>query len=306
MRAVATHRPQSRFRRSLSLVLLRGPFWRASRLRRWLRLSVLLVYSYLAVVVLLMALEDVLFFPGAFFDRTWRGPPPALGIEEVRLASTDGETVHGWWLVPAGWRPEQGAVLYSHGNGRNISTLGGAMGRWRDHLGRAVLIYDYPGYGKSSGWPNESGCYAAGDAAYGWLIGERKVPAREVVLVGESLGTAVAAELATRHEHRLLVLIHPFTSAPDIAREQFPFVPARWLVRKRMGTREKMGRVKGPVFITHGDADRVVPFAMGRELFEAAPGPKRFLALADHPHAPPRRPEFFAAVRDFLAEVRAK
>src|SRR5262249_13382155 len=201
------------------------------------------------------------------------------------------------------WEPRRAAILLSHGNGSNLSRDPGRAYRWREALNRVVLLYDYPGYGKSSGRPSEAGCYAAGEAALRWLVEEQHVPTSDVILIGESLGGATAVELATRHAVRLLVLHGAFTSFPDMAQHRVPFYPSRYLVHNRMDNEAKIGLVRCPVLITHGTADSVVPFRQGERLFAAAREPKRFIPLEGHGHGPPNKPDCFEAVRLFLAQT---
>jgi hypothetical protein len=181
--------------------------------------------------------------------------------------------------------------------------MGDCVARWRDRLGRAVLVYDYPGYGKSTGQPSEAGCYAAGEAALGWLIKDQGVPANEIILVGESLGGAIAAELATRHPARLLVLHSAFTSFPDVSQARLPWYPSRYLVHNQMKNIEKIQRVHCPVLITHGTADWTVPFAHGERLFAAANEPKQFIRREGEGHFPPADTAFFDTVRQLLAKT---
>ncbi len=262
--------------------------------------------AYLAVLGVLLCLEDRLLYPAATMARPWRRPYPELRVRDLHQTAEDGTLIHGWFMAPPGWRPESGAVLYSHESGSNLSQKQGNYRRWQQALGRAVLVYDYPGYGKSGGTPSEQGCYAAAEAAYRWLIQEQKVPAGEIVLLGSSLGTAMATELATRHEHRLLVLAGAFTSFPDAAQWTVPCYPARWLVRNRLDNLSKIGRVRGPVFIAHGVHDARVPFWMGKRLFRSAREPKRFYPMAKLGHQHPADPAFFAAVRAYLDETAGK
>ncbi len=151
-------------RRLLAILALRGPFWDATRARWCVRLG---VYLYAAVLLGLYLAQDVFVFPGAFFANYWREPYAELWAEEVWLKAADGRAVLAWWCAPAGWSPKDGAILYSHGNGSNLSKRQGAIVRWRRATGRAVLVYDYPGFGKSPGRPTEPGCYSAGEAALG-------------------------------------------------------------------------------------------------------------------------------------------
>ena len=298
--------PRSRVRETLAILLLRDvPFWTKSAPRRLLRLGAVVAYTYLGVLLVLLALENTFLFPAAS-RHDWYNAPPQLGVRDVEFPSADGNTLHAWWTEPPGWAPPRGAVLYSHGNGGNLSGRGTTVTRWRGELDRAVLIYDYPGYGKSTGKPTEAGCYAACEAAYRHLVEERGVPANEVILLGSSLGGAMSIELATHYECRALVLCSPFTSFPDMAQKTFPWLPARWLVRNKLDNLAKIDRVNCPVFITHGTADALVPYWMGERLYEKAREPKRFLRLPDHPHAHPHQAEFYDAVRAFLDATRAR
>ncbi len=295
----------SRLRAALAILALRDvPFWGASWWRRLLRIPVFLVYLHILVIAILLPLENRLLFPTWAGANDWHPPDEALHVREVMLTSGDGTAIHAWFIAPPHWKPSWGAVHYSHGNGGNLSTRQDRLARWRLELNRAVLIYDYPGYGKSGGKPTEAGCYAAAEAAHAYLVEEQQVPAGEVILLGSSLGGAMATELATRHDNRMLVLVGSFTSFPDMAQKTIPWLPVRWLVSNRMDNLERIDRVRGPVFIAHGSDDSVVPCWMGEKLAEKAKEPKRFLRLEGHPHMHPYQPEFFAAVRQFLDETR--
>jgi fermentation-respiration switch protein FrsA (DUF1100 family) len=165
-------------------------------------------------------------------------------------------------------------------------------------LGVSVLIFDYPGYGKSDGRPSEAGCYAAGEAAFTWLT--RQVPAENIILFGKSLGGGVATELARRHPHRALVLVKTFTSVPDVAQDIYPWLPARWLARNRFESLRKLSQCNRPVFVAHGDCDSIIPYAHGRRLYDAAHEPKRFLAMPGCNHNDTLPVEFFLELRRFL------
>jgi fermentation-respiration switch protein FrsA (DUF1100 family) len=233
----------------------------------------------------------------------WEPPPPGLAVEDVDLTSAGGTRIHAWWAVPPGWEPSRGAMLYCHGNAGNLSHRGEGLRRWLDQLGVAVLIFDYPGYGRAEGIPTEAGCYAAADAAYDWLTGTAGVAGEKVLLYGGSLGGAVAIDLAARRPHRALVLVSAFSSLADMARALFPWLPAGWLVRNQWDNLAKVRRSGGRVFIAHGTADRLVPFRQGERLFAAAPEPKAFFPMPgyDHNHTP--GPDFYEALRRFLASA---
>jgi hypothetical protein len=192
-----------------------------------------------------------------------------------------------------------GALLYSHGNALNLSHRGPSIVRWAQELNLSVLIYDYPGYGKSTGKPDESNCYAAADAAWKWLTDDEGIENRRIILLGASLGGAMATDLAAKNDCRALILIKAFTSIPDMASHRFPWLPARYFVRNKFDSISKLPTCRCPTLIVHGAGDRVVPFFCGEELFAVAREPKEFLRLdGDHNDALPA--DFFSRVRQFL------
>jgi pimeloyl-ACP methyl ester carboxylesterase len=284
-----------------ALVLLVSPFWRRSWLHRVVRFVVLGAYLYVGILLVMLALEDSFLYHPVTAAQAWLPPPAGLRVEDVETTA-GGAPVHGWWSAPPGWTPEWGAVLFFHGNDGNVSQWGAALADWQVRLRTGVLFVDYPGYGKSGGRPSEAGCYAAGEAAFNWLTDHKHVPADRIVLAGRSLGGAVAAELACRRPHRALVLDSAFTSFPDLAQEKYPWLPGRWLVHNQSNNLAKVGRTGAPVFIAHGTADALVPFAHAERLFAAVPGPKRLYAVPGRGHEDGPDAAFFEALTRFLAE----
>jgi fermentation-respiration switch protein FrsA (DUF1100 family) len=288
----------------VSVVALRHPVvWQGSRKRRLARLAAFGFYAYVGVLVVLLILENRFLFRPIVHTEEWHDPPAGLVVEDVELTSADGTRLHAWWSAPPGWEPSRGAMLYCHGNAGNLSGRGETLLRWQQRLGYATLIFDYPGFGRSGGRPSEAGCYAAGDAAYEWLTGVKKVRPRDLVLYGGSLGGGIATDLAWRRPFRALVLVAAFTSFPDMAQKTVPWFPARWLVRNQFDNLRKIATVRGPVFIAHGTADALVPFTQGERLFAAAAGPKAFFPMPGHGHNNTPGPDFYEAVRDFLAKT---
>lgn len=246
--------------------------------------------------------ENRMVFPRRRAKQEWVDPV-APDTEEVWLRSADGTRIHAWHLPHPD--PDAGAVLVHHGNAGNVSHRGGLMAALRKTLGRSVVCYDYPGYGRSGGRPSEAGCYAAGDAAYRFLTAERMIPADRVVLYGESLGGGVAVDQATRLDHEAVILVFTFTSLPRAAQKHFPFLPCASMMKNRFDNLAKIGRLHKPLLVTHGTKDRVVPYRQGEELFAAAPGPKRFFTLNDWPHQTPMTNWFFKELKRFLTATSA-
>ena len=171
---------------------------------------------------------------------------------------------------------------------------------------RSVLIFDYPGFGRSEGKPSESGCYAAADAAYDWLTRVQGVAPERIVIAGESLGGGVAVELASRRPHQALVLIRTFTSTPDVAKQTFAVVSAKSIMFNQFESLKRIPSCRSPIFIAQADKDRLMPFEHGEKLRDACTAPVRFHVLRGLDHNDPLQPEFFTAVREFLLQVESR
>jgi fermentation-respiration switch protein FrsA (DUF1100 family) len=290
-----------RGRRALALLTLRQPsFWGRSWRHRLARLLIYAAFCYVVLVVFMLLQEDLFLYGPRQVELD--KPPAGAEIENVEMTSRLGERIHAWWSKSKDWQPEQGAVLLCHGNGGNLSHRGRVLTHWIKEIGVAVLLFDYPGYGQSSGVPTEASCYAAGDAAYDWLVDVPKVPPERIILYGGSLGSGIATNLASRWPHRALVLVSAFTSFPDEAQAHFPWLPARWLVRHRFDNLSKIAHCRGPVFIAHSTHDGLIPFEQAERLYAAAGEPKRFLTMRNYPHNDVPSDDFYPALHDFLTQ----
>lgn len=266
--------------------------------RRLRRLLTQVLVVYLGVMVLLMLLENWFVFRPIKATNGWE-PAPVPEIKDVTLACDDGTRVHAWWLPHPG---AKSALLYLHGNAGNLSWRGKSAVKIRDALDVAVLMVDYPGYGKSDGRPSENGCYQAADAAYTWLTKDQSFEPKRLLIYGKSLGGAVAVHLASRNDHRALIVIKSFTSAPEVGSQLFWWLPVRWIMRNRFASIDKIADCRRPVFIAHGDADEVIPFSLGKKLFEASSEPKQFYVMPGAGHNDAIPEEMFLQLKAFLAK----
>lgn len=210
-------------------------------------------------------------------SRSVESSPADIGLafESVRLHTEDGEALQGWF-IPA---PQaHGTLLYLHGNGGNIGHRLDPIAVFHQ-LGLNVLIFDYRGYGASTGKPSEQGTYQDALAGWSYLTQTRKLPAERIVLFGESLGGSIAAWLAARHTPAALMIYASFTSVPEMAQELYPMFPARWIARYRYDTRAALAAVSCPVLIMHSPEDEIIPFRHGQALSAAARGPTQFVEL---------------------------
>lgn len=267
--------------------------------RRFARLAILLLVTYLGIVIVFWFLERRLVFLPTPATEEWLVPVDPR-TEEVTFRASDGNEIGALWIPPE--TPQHGAVLVSHGNGGNASHRGRLAAELRKVLGAGVLVYDYPGYGKSGGKPTEASCYAAGEAAHQWLRDTAKLGAGRIILCGESLGGGPAVELATRHEHRALLLIYTFTNLPAAAKSHFRLLPTHTFMRTRFDNLSKIGRIRRPVFLIHGTADAVIPYAHSASLFEAANEPKELLTLDGFGHSTLVGQRFSEPFAEFLAK----
>lgn len=234
-----------------------------------------LVYVGLSLYLYLFQ-ENFIYFPG-HPSRRVETTPAALGLafEELAIPTGDGETLAGWY-VPA--PNARATLLFLHGNAGNIGQRIDLIAMFQ-RLGLNVLIFDYRGYGTSTGKPGETGTYRDAEAAWRHLTEKRGIPASDILVFGESLGGAIAAELVRHHTPRALVLYATFTSIPDMARHYYPYLPTGLLARLRYDTRTALAAAQCPVLLLHSRDDEITPFSHGRELLDAAPQPKRLVEL---------------------------
>jgi fermentation-respiration switch protein FrsA (DUF1100 family) len=219
--------------------------------------------------------------------------------EIVCLTTADGLNLRSWYFRAA--RAGAPTVLYFHGNAGDIGNHL-PFSKFLIEAGYGLLALEYRGYGGNPGSPDEPGLLADGRAAFGFLKAQG-IPDSGIVLFGESLGTGVAVQLAAEHPVKAMILRSPYTSIAEVAAIQLPYIPARWLVRDRFDSLAKIDRNKAPLFIFHGANDTLIPLALGRALFEAAPEPKTWLTVDGVGHNDVQTPEAERAVLDFLAQL---
>jgi pimeloyl-ACP methyl ester carboxylesterase len=231
----------------------------------------------------------------------WWNEPPDPAIQDVFLTSPEGRQIHGWWLPR---RPDAPVLLLFPGNAGNLSGRGPTLLKVSEQLNTSVLIFDYPGYGKSDGKPNEPSCYDAGEAAVRWLRDEKGVSPERVTFYGESLGGGVATELARRYPCRALVLVKTFTSLPAVGKHHYPWLPVHWLMSNRFDNLSKLPEIRRPVFVASATDDQIVPYSQGDTLFAVANEPKRFFRDEGSDHNDPLPDAFWDELRDFLNMAR--
>lgn len=248
--------------------------------------------------------RSVVFHPERYAEgAAWKTPQ---GGEDVWFASASGERLHGWYVRAQNVEAERAAtVIYFHGNGGNINTIGW-LGKRLAERGFNVLLFDYRGYGRSEGKvTDERGIYSDADAAYDYVLRERRVSPEKIVLYGQSLGTTAAVDLAAQRPCGAVILESGLSSASDMASLILPWVPA-WVHRyagNHFESAKKLGQVSAPVLVAHGTIDRTIPVEQGYKLYAAAKEPKRLIIVPGAGHndvvATGGR-EYLDAVADFI------
>lgn len=245
---------------------------KATRMLLWIAGIAAGAFVIFAITLYLMQ-GKLIFFPTRMLAQTpadWN-----LTFEDVYIDVVDGQRIHAWYFPKD---TSANTIVLSHGNAGNISHRIESAAYWLS-LGANVLLYDYRGYGQSDGTPGERQSYEDIRAAVRWLHEAKDIPSERVVLFGRSLGGAVAVDAATTIPCAGLVVESSFTSAADMGRRMYPFLPIGLLVRYHFDSLSKIGRVSCPVLVSHSPQDEIVPYDMGRTLYEAAPTPKRFVEL---------------------------
>lgn len=247
--------------------------------KKWGLKSLLLVLVAIYGLLLFLAgigQKFIIYYP----DREVQATPAELGLpyQEERLSTSDGETLQAWF-IPGD--QDQPVILLCHGNGSNISSPSHLKFLELIHsLGFSAIIFDYRGFGQSSGSVDEEGTYLDGEAVWQHLVQSRGYTGQDIVIWGKSLGGGIASYLASQHQNcRALVLESTFTSVPDLARRMFPFLPVGWIIKHNYPVKKHVSKVDSPVLVMHSRQDETIPYRLGRQVFEAAGEPKRFITL---------------------------
>ncbi len=265
-----------------------------------LRLVFIAIGFYVLLVAVVYLMQGRMLYLANVPGRSLEATPQIIGLpyEDVSVRTSDDVTLHGWFIPGDG----PATLLFFHGNAGNISHRLHSIRQFHS-LGLSVFIYDYRGYGASSGKTTEQGIYRDADAAWAYLTETRGV--EDIVLFGRSMGASAAAKLAARVAPSGLILESSFTSVPDIAKDVYPWLPVRWLSRLDHATRDYVRDARCPVLVVHSRDDEIVPFRHGEAILEAAPEPRSMLVLRGGHNDAFLLDEsnYIRGLRDFLASL---
>jgi hypothetical protein len=251
----------------------------------------------LLVLALMMFFEESLIsMPSRYPAGNWN--PPGLAMEDAWFES-DGLKLHGWYVDVA---QPRAVVLIAHGNAGNVTNRYDLLRQFQA-LGASVLVFDYRGYGRSEGSPNEAGVLADARSARRWLANRTGIAENEIVLCGESLGGGVQVDLAAKDGARGLILISTFDSLAGVAAFHYPWFPVRMLMRTRLDSWAKIAGYHGPLLQIHGDQDTIVPLALAQRLFDAAGEPKELVVVEWGDHNDPLGRAALVAIDRFFSRL---
>jgi dipeptidyl aminopeptidase/acylaminoacyl peptidase len=266
----------------------------------------LVVPAFIAASALAWLFQDgLIFIPQPRSEQALRAVlarhPTA---EEIRLPTEDGETLHGWFLRAAG-RPAgtRGPLLIYYGG--NAEEVSGHLDEAARYQGYSMLLLNYRGYGGSSGKPGEAALYADALRVFDHAISRSDVDAQQMVIMGRSLGTAMAVHVAARRNVRAVLLVSPYDSMVDVGSHHHPYLPVSLLLRHRFEAITDAPRIKVPLLALVAPGDDIVPVKSSRRLVEAWGGPYRLAEIGGATHNLfGATPGYWQAIAVFLAELR--
>ena len=241
--------------------------------------------------------KSLVFAPTRYPVGDWR--PAGLAFEDAWFTAKDATKLHGWYVPHS---QPRAVVLFCHGNAGNVALWSEVLQILHDRMDVTAMGFDYRGYGRSAGSPSEAGVLADARAARTWLARRAGVRENQTVLMGRSLGGAVAVDLATDGT-RGLILESTFTSMPEVGQTALPWLPVRALMQAQFNSLAKIRNYHGPLLQSHGTADRLIPYTMGQRLFEKANEPKLFIAIPGGDHNDPQTEKYYAALFKFLGRL---
>jgi hypothetical protein len=263
-----------------------------------IRFIVIVAIAYTLILFVIVAFQRRLLFQTIPFRHREPRTTPNLELSHFFLTTADGEILDAVWLPSI--NAEAGVILYLHGNAANLRSRESRL-KALAHLGFSILAIDWRGYGLSTGRPSQEGLLLDAEAAYQWLV-QRIDPSRLVVLA-ESIATAIGIKLATEHRVRALVLEAPYFSAVDVAQKYLPFIPVRALMSDPLRSDLWIRDIHTNLLIQHGKQDRLIPFSQAERLFEIAPEPKRMIGypLGHHDDLPEKH-NSYRDLKEFITE----
>ena len=239
-------------------------------------LTIFAIY-FLVLVFLYFYQRNLLYHPN---ENNYSGDKISVDIEKVKIQTADNIELLGWYHKKN--LKDYKTLVYFHGNAGSLENRIHKLNHFQD-MNVNFLIIAWRGFNGNKGKPSERGLYVDGKSAIDWLI-KKGVDEKNLILYGESLGTGVASHLAQNKNYAGVILETPFTSMIDAAKNFYPYIPVNLLLKDKFENYKKVKNINSPILIMHGEVDKIVPFSMGKKIYEIANNPKYsyFTKYDDH------------------------
>ena len=239
-------------------------------------LAIFVIY-FLVLVFLYFYQRSLLYHPN---ENNYSGDKISVDIEKVKIQTSDNIELLGWYHEKN--LKDYKTVVYFHGNAGSLENRIHKLNHFQD-MNINFLIIAWRGFNGNKGKPSERGLYVDGKSAIDWLK-KKGVDEKNLILYGESLGTGVATHLAQNKNYAGVILETPFTSMVDAAKNFYPYVPINLLLKDKFENFKKVKNINAPILVMHGEVDQIVPFSMGKKIYEIANNPKYsyFTKYDDH------------------------
>ena len=257
----------------------------------------IIIFIYFSVIAFLYFYQrNLLYHPN---ENNYSGDKISVDIEKVKLLTSDNIELLGWYHEKN--LKTYKTLVYFHGNAGSLENRIHKLNHFQD-MNINFLIVAWRGFSGNNGKPSEEGLYLDGISAINWLI-ERGVPEKNLVLYGESLGTGVATHLAQNKNYAGIILETPFTSMIDAAKTFYPYIPINFLLKDKFENYKKIKNINTPILVMHGEIDQIVPFSMGKKIYEMANEPKYSYFTKYDDHMMEYDEKLVLAIRSFLKSL---
>ncbi|MFN7844576.1 MAG: alpha/beta hydrolase [Pirellula sp.] len=264
------------------------------------RILVFMLWTYIATLAALIVLEPRMLFPAPNPSQgDWE--PAKFDATDVWVQGGDNSQIHVWTFKHI---TPRATIVFSHGNGEDLGSLGGELLELSRKLSVNVVAYDFRGYGKTGGKANQANILADAATVGKWVRDQPAWSNVPVIPMGRSLGGAAAIEMATELQAPGIILDRTFSSAVDVAASIYPVFPVRLLMKNHFPSEEKIKLYSGRVLQFHGDVDSIVPIQFGRKLYDACPADnKEFVEVPGLEHNDLHSQTFWEKASAFIEEL---
>ena len=270
-------------------------------LKKFRKNLLLLIQIIILIYILILAFlyfyqRNLMYHPD---ENNYFGDQLSVDIKEVKVITDDNIDLLGWYHEKD--IKKNKTILFFHGNAGSLENRIHKLNHFRD-MNVNFLIIAWRGFSGNKGKPSEKGLYEDGKSAINWLV-NKGVKQENIILYGESLGTGVATHLAQNKKFAGIILETPFTSMIDAAKNFYPYIPVSLLLKDKFDNEKKIRNINVPILIMHGESDQIVPFFMGKKIYEVAKEPKYSYFTKHDNHMMEYDENLIKALNSFLANL---